>query len=107
MVSTRSASATPPPSAKILVKFKKPKDLKEKNGRLKTHSMRTKSAARKKKIASSEVGEASGSRKRAMDVNIDAPSKRTRQSKKVKDVRIYDFICSVFVLFFSCSIDFF
>ena len=71
MVSTRSTSGTPPPSSKILVKFKKPEVLQEKKGVLKTHTMRTKSIAQKKKNGSSGVDEASGSRKRVVDVKIE------------------------------------
>ena len=88
MVSTRSASGTPPPSSKILVKFKKPKDLQETKVLPKSTTMRTKSIAQKKKSGSSGVDEPSASRKRAVDVKAEAVSKRSRLSKKKNDVSI-------------------
>ena len=85
MVSTRAASGTPPPSSKILVKFKKTKETKVLP---KSPTMRTKSIAQKKKSGSSGVDEPSPSRKRAVDVKAEAVSKRSRLSKKKNDVSI-------------------
>ena len=86
MVSTRSGSGTPPP-AELSLKFEKAPVGKEKKVRAKMLAMRTKSAAMKKITSSSDVGEGSGSKKRAMDLKSEAPPKRSKLSKKPKDVR--------------------